>query len=107
MGMSIDLWTDDTYIKRPTYRGIPPKGISKDDLEDRLTHRNIDCYTSCIAHHKRHNRTWTMLLSADEYLTYNSIASDDRDDLFYLENRIFTGEYSSPYRVRDIKNNIK
>jgi len=44
------------------------------DLKWYLT-RQLSCFSSCLKHHRDHNRSWTMLIDIDEYLTFNSISN--------------------------------
>jgi len=104
MDMNIEIWANDAHIKEKQHRGAPPQKATIKEIEIRNLARQRHCYRACLEHHQKNGKTWTMLLSIDEYLTFNSISNDDRDDLFYLDKNVSKNDhFSSPYKVHNIK----
>jgi len=95
MGMSIDLWTNDSYISSKL-KGIPPTNASYENLQHRKGIRQQNCYLNCLKHHRKNGRKWTMFIDADEYLTFNNIADDDRKDIFNKVENKKNDRISSP-----------
>jgi len=68
-GMTIDVWAEDKF-------SLPASNITMQKKIDLHRLRQKNCYTDCMEHLKLQNRSWTIMIDVDEYLTFNPIADD-------------------------------
>jgi len=68
--MTIDVWAEDKFKKPNETMGM---------REQILMHRRrqLDCYSDCLKHLHEAQRTWTMLIDIDEYISFNPIVAED------------------------------
>jgi len=67
-GMEIVLWNDVDY-----------NHSINEDLDEKHQHRQRQKHflAKCMMYHKDRNRSWVAIIDPDEYITYNTIVSDD------------------------------
>ena len=74
MGMKTELWNEQSYFTPNTKHPKNKKDILK------IHHkRQAACYETCMKHLNKNDRTWTMLIDVDEYLSFNSIIDYEED----------------------------
>ena len=76
--MTIDLWTEG--IKRKIK-------LTKNILINSYLARQKICYEKCMKFLNNSNRSWTMMIDADEYLTFNPVTNDDNEFTYAKVNR--------------------
>ena len=95
-GLKIDLWE----FKQPKEE----TNLTSTELVNLHRVRQRTCYKRCLRHLKKHKRTWTILIDADEYMTFNSVTNDD-DKAIYAQ--INESHYNSTYKYVGPKINPK
>lgn len=93
-GMKTELWAERTFFP-PT----PKTKLLKESRHQEITRlhheRQKACYEKCMRHLKKNDRSWTMLIDADEYLAFNPVSDNDDKKLY---SKINKNEPNSSYR---------
>mmetsp|Transcript_953 Transcript_953/g.1878 ORF Transcript_953/g.1878 Transcript_953/m.1878 type:complete len:485 (-) Transcript_953:498-1952(-) len=106
--MKILQWSDENFMPEgeelESLLDEIPVGLVKekaainDEETDRIRKiklhrvRQKQFLSSCLVHHKRNRRNWTMLIDTDEYLVFNKEDEDGNED-------ILLNNYKSPTRT--------
>jgi hypothetical protein len=76
LGMNITTWKNDSFWKDGAASWSKKdftisNSTTYDELRERKRHRQNVFYEACLQQLHDENRTWTMLIDADEYLSFN------------------------------------
>uniref|UniRef100_A0A7S2PI85 Glycosyltransferase family 92 protein n=1 Tax=Skeletonema marinoi TaxID=267567 RepID=A0A7S2PI85_9STRA len=106
LGMNITTWKNDSFWKNGREPWAKKKftitnTTSYDDLRRRKRHRQNVFYEACLQKLHDENRTWTMMIDADEYLAFNYY--DDSEQKSTENNtRSQLLDQSSPVTMADV-----
>ena len=76
MGMYIEEWNDFEFFRKDIAEKIIPDHAELQVKRDRHRARQKNFYRRCLIHMGFHNRSYTMLIDTDEFLTYNHAGRD-------------------------------
>eukprot|EP00984_Skeletonema_dohrnii_P032998 scaffold28279_cov83-Skeletonema_dohrnii-CCMP3373.AAC.1 len=107
IGMNITTWKNDSFWRdgraswsKKEYT-ITNNSTSYGDLRNRKRHRQHVFYEACLRQLREENRTWTMIIDADEYLAFNYY--DDSEQKSSENNtRSQLDQQSSPVTMADV-----
>lgn len=75
IGMNITIWRDDDFHTRK-HRIVGPNATGEERYQAHR-HRQGIFLTECLAQLRKENRTWTLMIDSDEYLSFNNYHSDE------------------------------
>ena len=69
--MQIDVWneTDFEYLSKK-------ENVTQQMQIELHRRRQMRCYTDCLKHLNAFNRTWTMMIDVDEFISFNPVIDD-------------------------------
>jgi len=106
MGMDIVEWDDSVFLPKQFRGPVPWNSPAKTHIVRHHLRQNW-FLAKCMKYHKLKNRTWTILIDVDEYITFNTISFDDANPYFekddsssssYTINKSYVLSNNIPYK---------
>jgi hypothetical protein len=76
MGLYVEEWTDYQFMRKDLARNVVTDEAELHIKRDRHRMRQKNFFRQCLIDMKQANRTYTMLIDTDEFLTYNHQGRD-------------------------------
>ena len=73
--IKVDVWEVNDFS--------PPRVVRNKTSYRDYVGRQMQCFRKCMDRFKKYNRTWSIYIDPDEYLTFNPVADDDDKCIFY------------------------